>query len=87
MRSNDDMAVGGVFHCISANIRLKDGLAVFGFNGLDIGQSLPTPLSTIRSNRYLIGRIGVEKIIESPDRSAEPIVIDTGYEIVVGATA
>jgi LacI family gluconate utilization system Gnt-I transcriptional repressor len=85
--SNDDMAVGGVFHCISANIRLKDGLAVFGFNGLDIGQSLPTPLSTIRSNRYLIGRIGVEKIIESPDRRAEPIVIDTGYEIVVGATA
>jgi len=60
---------------------------VFGFNGLDIGQSLPTPLSTIRSNRYLIGRIGVEKIIESPDRRAEPIIIDTGYEIVVGATA
>jgi LacI family transcriptional regulator, gluconate utilization system Gnt-I transcriptional repressor len=85
--SNDDMAVGGVFYCISANIKLKDELAVFGFNGLEIGQSLPTPLSTIRSNRYLIGRVSVEKIIESPVRGVEPIVIDTGYEIVVGATA
>jgi LacI family gluconate utilization system Gnt-I transcriptional repressor len=76
--SNDDMAVGGVFHCIASNIRLKDELAVFGFNGLEIGQSLPTPLSTIRSNRYLIGRIGVEKIAESPHRGARPLVIDTG---------
>jgi len=85
--SNDDMAVGGVFYCISAGIKLKDELAVFGFNGLEIGQSLPTPLSTIRSNRYLIGRMAVEKIIESPVRGEEPLVIDTGYEIVVGATA
>jgi LacI family transcriptional regulator, gluconate utilization system Gnt-I transcriptional repressor len=85
--SNDDMAVGGVFHCMHANIKLKDELAVFGFNGLDIGQALPTPLSTLWSNRYLIGRLGVEKIIESPIRGVEPAIIDTGYEIVVGATA
>ncbi|MGD0720137.1 MAG: LacI family DNA-binding transcriptional regulator [Roseiarcus sp.] len=85
--SNDDMAVGGVFHCIASNIRLKDELAVFGFNGLEIGQSLPTPLSTIRSNRYLIGRIGVERIAESPYRGATPLVIDAGYELVSGATA
>ena len=85
--SNDDMAVGGVFHCIAANIRLKEDLAVFGFNGLEIGQSLPTPLSTILSNRYLIGRTSVEKIIESAKRSPSPIIVDTGYEIIRGATA
>jgi LacI family transcriptional regulator, gluconate utilization system Gnt-I transcriptional repressor len=85
--SNDDMAVGGVFHCFSSNIALKSQLAIFGFNGLDIGQSLPVPLSTIRSNRYLIGRIAVEKIIESPKRPRKPIVIDTGYEIIAGGTA
>ena len=81
------MAVGGVFHCLSAGIVLKDQLAIFGFNGLDIGEALPAPLSTVRSNRYLIGRLAVEKILESPQRPAEPVVIDTGYEIVVGATA
>jgi LacI family gluconate utilization system Gnt-I transcriptional repressor len=85
--SNDDMAVGGVFHCLGAGIKLPEELAVFGFNGLDIGQALPLPLSTIRSNRYLIGRLAVEKILESASRPMQPIVIDTGYEIIAGATA
>ena len=85
--SNDDMAVGGVFHCIAANIKLKEDLALFGFNGLEIGQSLPVPLSTILSNRYLIGKISAEKILESPTRGSSPIIVDTGYEIVRGATA
>ena len=85
--SNDDMAVGGVFHCMGAGIALKQKLAVFGFNGLEIGQSLPTPLSTLRSNRYMIGRVAVEKILESRVRPSEPVVFDTGYEIIEGATA
>ena len=85
--SNDDMAVGGVFHCIAANLRVKQDIGIFGFNGLDIGQSLPVPLSTIRSNRYLIGRTGVEEIIRSPERGSAPVIIDTGYEIIAGGTA
>jgi LacI family gluconate utilization system Gnt-I transcriptional repressor len=85
--SNDDMAVGGVFHCLSSGLVPRRDLALFGFNGLDIGQSLPAPLSTIRSNRYLIGKIAVETILARSDRPADRVVIDTGYEIVEGATA
>ena len=62
--SNDDMAVGGVFHCYAAGIVPKCDLGLFGFNGLEIGQSLPHPLSTVRSNRYLIGKIAVETILQ-----------------------
>lgn len=85
--SNDDMAVGGFFHCLTAGISVKEDLALFGFNGLGIGQDLPLPLSTVRSNRFLIGRTAVERLLgtaEPPDRRR---VIDTGYEIVEGATA
>lgn len=85
--SNDDMAVGGVFHCIGAGIRPRTDLGVFGFNGLEIGQALPFPLSTVRSDRYRIGRMAVEKILASPDRGAEPQVYDLGFEIIVGETA
>lgn len=86
--SNDDMALGGVFHCYAAGIALKEQLAVFGFNGLDIGASLPVPLSTIRSQRFEIGKVAAEKILEDPARRADPpAVIDIGYEIVTGATA
>ncbi len=85
--SNDDMAVGGVFHCLAHGIRPKRDLALFGFNGLDIGQALPVPLATIRSNRFRIGQVAVETIMATPQRPAERIVVDTGYEIVEGGTA
>ncbi len=85
--SNDDMAVGGVFHCMAEGIVPKRDLALFGFNGLDIGEALPTPLSTVRSNRLRIGRIAVDQILSEPERSGTPQTIDTGFEIVEGGTA
>ncbi len=85
--SNDDMAVGGFFHCLGAGIAVRERLAIFGFNGLDIGRALPMPLSTVRSNRFLIGQTAVEKILETPVRPEGPTVVDTGYEIFVGETA
>lgn len=85
--SNDDMAVGGFFHCLTAGIAVKDQLGIFGFNGLDIGQALPMPLSTVRSNRFLIGKIAVEKLLEDEPQSGSGRIIDTGYDIIEGATA
>jgi LacI family transcriptional regulator, gluconate utilization system Gnt-I transcriptional repressor len=85
--SNDDMAVGGIFHCMAAGIRLPDQLAIFGFNGLDIGRELPQPLSTMRSNRFLIGQKSIEAIMLSPERPETKSSIDTGFEIFEGATA
>ncbi|MGV2103133.1 LacI family DNA-binding transcriptional regulator [Rhizobium sp. 21-4511-3d] len=85
--SNDDMAVGGVFHCLEAGIKIPDEMAIFGFNGLDIGRALPLPLSTVRSNRFMIGKISIEKAFESDERGKEPVRIDTGFEIFEGATA
>lgn len=85
--SNDDMAVGGYFHCLAAGIAVKDRLALFGFNGLDLGQAIPARLSTIRSNRFLIGRRAAEALLENPERPAEKQIIDTGYEIIEGETA
>jgi LacI family transcriptional regulator, gluconate utilization system Gnt-I transcriptional repressor len=85
--SNDDMAIGGLFHCMTAGIRVPDDLALFGFNGLDVGRELPQPLSTIRSNRFKIGQRAVEVFLESPVRPAAPTIIDTGFEVFHGSTA
>ena len=85
--SNDDMAVGGVFHCIAEGIAVRRDLALFGFNGLDVGQALPQQLSTVRSNRFRIGKIAVEQILSRLDRDGAPRTIDTGFEIVDGETA
>lgn len=85
--SNDDMAVGGLFHCMSAGIRVPNDLALFGFNGLDIGRAMPQPLSTIRANRFDIGQRAVEVCLSSPVRPEVPVTIDTGFAVFEGATA
>ena len=85
--ANDDLAVGGVFHCLAGGIAIRQQLAIFGFNGLEIGRALPMPLSTIRSNRFRIGQMAVERILESAVRPPAPTVVDTGYEIFAGETA
>lgn len=85
--SNDDMAVGGFFHCLSAGLRPKDDIGIFGFNGLDIGQALPIPLSTIGSDRYGIGKMAAEKILATSKRGEKPEIFDMGFEILEGGTA
>lgn len=87
MFSNDDMAVGGVFHCMAAGLEPGRDLGLFGFNGLEIGDALPRRLSTVRSNRFLIGRSAAEAIIAAPRRPAAVQVIDTGFTIEPGETA
>jgi LacI family gluconate utilization system Gnt-I transcriptional repressor len=85
--SNDDMAVGGFMHCLAVGISVPDQLALIGFNGLEIGQVLPRPLTTVLSNRFAIGRTAVEALLEEPKRPQEPRIIDTGFSIIEGATA
>lgn len=85
--SNDDMAVGGFMHCLASNIAVPEELALVGFNGLDIGQVLPKPLTTVLSNRFAIGRTAVELLLAEPKRPNEKRSIDTGFSILEGATA
>ena len=85
--SNDDMAFGGLFHCMKAGVAVPEKVAVFGFNGLEIGEALPKPLSTVRSNRFEMGRAAILKLMDSIDERPGPQVVDTGFQIVPGATA
>ena len=36
--SNDDMALGGYFHCLAQGVAVPRQLALFGFNGLEAGR-------------------------------------------------
>lgn len=81
--SNDDMAVGGYFHCLSRGIAIPDELALFGFNGLDIALSIPRPLSTIQTPRLAVGQVAAQLV-----RSNEPPgVRDIGFSLIEGSTA
>ena len=81
--SNDDMAVGGLFHCLAEGIAVPARLALFGFNGLEFGQAAPLPLSTIGTPRARIGQEAARLLCED----APPQVLDLGFDLVEGATA
>lgn len=61
--SNDDLAVGGAFHCIAAGVAVPGTLVLAGFNGLDILESLPVNILTSRTPRREIGRIAAKLIV------------------------
>ena len=81
--SNDDMALGGYFHCLANGIGVPERLALFGHNALDVGQVAPQPLSTVRTARLKIGEIAARLVCgDAPSQT-----VDVGVELVEGATA
>lgn len=80
---NDDMAIGGYFHCLAESIPVPGRLALFGFNGLDVGQCLPQPLSTIRTPRFEAGETAARLLVAN----AAPTVVDLGFQLVKGRTS
>lgn len=86
--SNDDMAVGGLMHCLRSGIAVPAQLALAGFNGLDIGEAMPLRLTTVRSPRYRIGQRAAEQLLArlAGDRQT-PRKLDLGFEFIAGQTA
>jgi len=81
--SNDDLAIGGYFHCLEHGIAVPSDLALFGYNGLDIARLTPQPLSTIRPPRVAMGKMGAEMLLSGgPAR-----VVDMDFELVPGTTS
>jgi LacI family transcriptional regulator, gluconate utilization system Gnt-I transcriptional repressor len=85
--SNDDMAVGGMFYCMAECITVPEDLAIAGFNGLELGQSLPVPLTTTASHRTRIGEIAAASILDRLNGEETPRLTDVGFSLIPGGTA
>jgi LacI family gluconate utilization system Gnt-I transcriptional repressor len=81
--SNDDLAIGGYFHCLENAISVPGQLALFGYNGLEIARLTPQPLSTIRSPRVAMGEVGAKLLLAGGPAQ----VADLGFELIEGATS
>ncbi|MDB5739723.1 MAG: periplasmic binding protein/LacI transcriptional regulator [Alphaproteobacteria bacterium] len=81
--SNDDLAIGGYFHCVENGISIPGELALFGYNGLDIARLTPQPLSTIRSPRIAMGKSAAELLLAGGPAQ----VVDMAFDLIPGATS
>jgi LacI family gluconate utilization system Gnt-I transcriptional repressor len=81
--SNDDLAIGGYFHCVENGISIPRQLALFGYNGLDMARLTPQPLSTIRSARTAMGTRAAELLLAGGPAQS----VDMAFELIRGATS
>ncbi|MBX2884762.1 MAG: LacI family DNA-binding transcriptional regulator [Granulosicoccus sp.] len=80
--SNDDLAAGGLLHCLSRNLAVPDEVAIAGFNGLEFLDAMPMQITTYRSPRYQIGQVAGSYM---QDHLSDPVTQIPG-ELVIGET-
>ena len=87
--SNDDMAVGGLMHCLANGIPVPDSVALCGYSGFSLTYALPMQLTTVVSPRFEIGREAARYIVErlSGPRPAKPVRRVLPIEFVAGQTS
>ena len=87
--SNDDMAMGGLMHCLANGVRVPDAVALCGYSGFSLTYALPMQLTTVVSPRFEIGREAARYIVERLDgsRPAKPVRRVLPFEFVAGQTS
>lgn len=81
---NDDLALGALFECQRRQIPVPEKLAIIGFNDMEFMASAFPSLSSVRTNRYEMGRDAVTMLIDAIEgRRPEKPVVDLGFELMV----
>ncbi|MEM8554201.1 MAG: LacI family DNA-binding transcriptional regulator [Pseudomonadota bacterium] len=82
--SNDDLAAGGLMHCIASNVSVPEHIALAGFNGLPFLSALPQQITTTRTPLYDIGAAAALHVV-GDDRGAR-LAKSLAHELIVGST-
>jgi LacI family gluconate utilization system Gnt-I transcriptional repressor len=80
---NDDLALGALFECQRRHVAVPDQIAIVGFNDLEfMAASVPT-LSSVRTNRYEMGRDAAMMVLETLEgRRPSVRVVDLGFSVM-----
>lgn len=82
--SNDAVAAGAMMYCLANGISIPDELALASFSGLEIAGAMPIPITTVKSPRFDMGRIGAENILRRLAGEDFEFVEDAGFELEAG---
>ena len=81
---NDDLALGVLFECQRRQISVPGEMAIVGFNDLEFMASAVPSLTSVRTNRYEMGRHAITMVIDAIEgrRPREP-VLDLGFQLMI----
>ncbi|MEY9310401.1 LacI family gluconate utilization system Gnt-I transcriptional repressor [Bradyrhizobium ottawaense] len=81
--ANDDLALGVLFECRRREIAVPEQIAIVGFNDLEFMASAVPTLTSVRTNRYEMGKTAATMLIEAIDgRRPEQSVLDLGFRVI-----
>jgi len=81
--ANDDLALGVLFECRRREIGVPEQIAIVGFNDLEFMASAVPTLTSVRTNRYEMGKTAATMLIEAIDgRRPEQPVLDLGFKVI-----
>jgi DNA-binding LacI/PurR family transcriptional regulator len=75
---NDESALWAIQVCLAAGLRVPQDIAIVGFDDIHAASHAHPPLTTVRVNKELLGRTGLELLLS---RGTDQILIET--ELVV----
>lgn len=80
---NDDLALGTLFECNRRHMAVPEQLAIVGFNDLEFMQAAVPTLSSVRTNRYEMGRDAATMVVDAIEgRRPQQPVVDLGFSVV-----
>lgn len=83
--TNDDIAVGAVFECQRMGLSVPQDMAIAGFHGHNIGQSMVPKLTSVLTPREEIGKIAALQILARLNgESIQNQMLDLGFSILHG---
>jgi LacI family gluconate utilization system Gnt-I transcriptional repressor len=81
--NNDALALGVLFECLAAGIRVPEDLGIAGFNDLDVCEAAEPAISSVRTHRWRIGKEAVAAIRNRLDGNPpDARIVDVGFDIV-----
>ncbi|MEM9584837.1 MAG: LacI family DNA-binding transcriptional regulator [Pseudomonadota bacterium] len=83
--ANDDLAAGGLMHCLAEGLDTPGDVALAGFNGLSFLSALPRMITTTVTPRFDIGRAAAEWLLQ-PKADPNPNKVEIAAELRVGQT-
>ncbi|MBE2894632.1 gluconate operon transcriptional repressor GntR [Spirabiliibacterium falconis] len=83
--TNDDLAIGAIFECQRQHIAIPAQIAIAGFHGHDVGQSMTPLLATVITPRLEIGKIAAQELLNRLNNiEQQSPIINLGYQIQIG---
>jgi len=80
---SDSLAIGAIHALKEAGIRVPEDVAIVGFNDIEIAQFISPPLTTIRIQPEMMGRMAVKLLVDQIKGRDIPVQVTVPSKLIV----